>query len=532
MFYTLNARAQDVFWVYLKDKNCETKSPNDYFSERAIQRRQRINIRWDSRDMPVCGDYVQALNQIQNIRVRQTSRWMNAVSVELTGHLAGMITQIQALPFVQKIEPIKIYSSPALVNENNDLTLREQIEYGQTYSQNKMIEIPALHHLGFTGRGMLIGVFDAGFSGVDTVSCFSHIYDENRLVYTENMVNPSEDVYRYSSHGTCVLSLMAGKKEGVFVGTAPDASYALFVTEDVSQEARIEEDHWLRAMEIADSIGVDVINSSLGYSTFDDTLANYTYQNMDGNTTLITRAADIAASRGILVVTSAGNEGSKPWKYITAPADADSVLTVGSVDPNKTYSSFSSVGPTYDGRLKPNVVAQGRNPFVVNPNGQITNVGSGTSFSGPIIAGAAACLWQSAPNYSHMDMIKAIETNASQSTFPENQLGFGIPNFLQSYYYLHPEDSFPLFNLQIDLFPNPMRNELYMQVYSPEQQAVMLSISDVLGQEILPQTSVVFYQGFQKMTINQIDWNNLKPGTYFFKISGVTNERTLRVVKQ
>lgn len=529
--FTLNSEGQSKYWIYFSTKDCSSKPA---LSKRALERRQKQNIAIDQSDYSPNTEYINELLKTSGLRVITQSKWLNAVSVEVQNKT--VLTKLENTSFIKKINPIKKYKRTSEILINEPVQKTQEItfypaEYGLSYNQIKMMNLNTLHEYGYTGKDMLIAVFDAGFQGVDTGHFFQSLYNDHRMIYTQNIVQPSEDVYRNSTHGTNVLSLMAAFKENKYIGSAPDASYALFITEDVSQEMPVEEDNWLRAMEIADSIGVDIINSSLGYTDFNDTLLNHTYANMDGNTTVITKAADIAASKGILVVTSAGNEGNTAWKYISAPADADSVLTVGSVNGSQEYSSFSSVGPTYDGRLKPNVVAQGEKPYVVTHVGTISNGGSGTSFASPLMAGAVACLWQSAPYLKNMDIIHAIEQCASQSTFPDNKLGFGVPDFLKSYYSLHPSDTLPLKNDLVEIFPNPFSDKIYIRYFSMSDQSLKMNIYTSQGQ-ILLEKEVLVFKGFNEIQIDDEALMNLRKGLYTILLQSNKLNYTNKLLKQ
>jgi subtilisin family serine protease len=284
-----------------------------------------------------------------------------------------------------------------------------------------------LHDDFFEGQGMLIGVLDGGFRDVDTFGAFSQLRSEGRLVFTKDLVQNDDSVFEDSYHGTMVLSTMAPDLDAVHVGTAPKAQYALFKTENVFSETPLEELHWIRGAELADSLGADVLNTSLGYSTFDDPLDSHTYADMDGRTTPISRAAVALARTGLLLVVSAGNEGNGAWRYITAPADADSVLTVGAVNALGARAGFSSQGPTSDGRIKPDVMALGQGCGIINSGG-IPSTGSGTSFSGPVMAGIMACLWQKHPSRTAQDLLYSVRLSASQGLMPDTLYGHGIPN--------------------------------------------------------------------------------------------------------
>ncbi len=526
-------------WVFLKDKNtCKSSiQMNNVLSEKAIEKRKKYNIPFDERDIPVCNEYIQEIIKLGGFKVRSVSKWLNAVSLECTDTVN--IKKLGQLSCVEKLQLIKNHNLPqkstidnqkfSQIYDSNE-ALYYPAEYGASYDQNNMIQIQSLHDMGFTGEGITIAVFDAGFLGVDTIRFFKPMFNEGRVLYSLNLVDSLKSVYNHSAHGTSVLSLMAGYTPGQYIGTAPKANYMLFVTEDVTKEVRKEEENWLRAIEIADSLGVDIINSSLGYSTFDDTSDNYTYENMDGNTALITRAADIAASKGILVVTSAGNEGSGSWRHITAPADADSVLTVGSVDALRNYSSYSSVGPTFDGRLKPNVSAQGQKPYYIQQNGQISNAGSGTSFASPIIAGASACLWQSAKNVTNMQVLDAIQKSAHQYMFPDHYMGFGIPNFNNAYYFLHPTDTLPILNDWYSVFPNPFQSNLYLRFFSVSEQEINISLLNTFFQEVYTYNWIV-YKGFNEYTIPFEDNITINQGMYFLRIKTLNQEYVSKLIR-
>ena len=297
----------------------------------------------------------------------------------------------------------------------------------------------------------------------------------------------NDSVYEDNSHGMSVLSCMAANKPGVFMGTAPDAHYLLLRTEDAGSEFIIEEDNWVAAAEFADSAGAWIINSSLGYTEFDDPQTSHTYLDLDGNSTHVTRGADIAASKGILVVNSAGNSGDNAWRYIGAPADGDSVLTIGAVDSLGNYASFSSQGPSAAGRIKPNVSCTGQATWIVTSAGNIGRA-NGTSFSSPILAGAAACLWQAFPDASNMEIYKAIEQSAHQYENPDYFVGYGIPNFTKAFGILKKarnadaeKDSL------LNAFPNPASESLAVAFYSGKAQTIVMSLTKLSGKLVQEQ---------------------------------------------
>jgi subtilisin family serine protease len=342
-----------------------------------------------------------------------------------------------------------------------------------------------LHDDGFRGTGMLIAVLDAGFQGADTIIALDSIRTTNRIIATRDFVDGDTLVYDHHNHGTHVLSCMAANLPGTMIGTAPDASFILLRTEDTGSEYLIEEYEWSCGAEFADSVGTDVINSSLGYTTFDSPLYNHTYADMNGDSAIATQAADIAASKGILVVVSAGNSGGGPWNFIGSPADGDSVLAVGGVDSSGVSVSFSSRGPSSDGRVKPNVCAQAFQSFIAYNNGSF-GPGSGTSFAAPITAGMAACLWQSCSSYSNMQILHAIEISADHYFTPDTLYGYGIPDFSLACLILngntHVRD-----DLIISLYPNPFTDNCIINFYSSIRQNIHAEVFDIIGKKILEQ---------------------------------------------
>jgi len=444
-------------WIYIQDKPQLTDyltHPLQMLSQRALDRRQRYNIALDEKDVPIDDNYIFQISHSAGITLKAKSKWLNAV------HVQGDETAIRNLlhlSFVEKIEfankNIGIVSRPA--STNNEISLFRSINstitynYGAGDNQIYMLHGEALHLREFTGKNVLIAIIDAGFQQVDTDPLFAHLRNNHKIIDVYNFVGNDNNIYQYHMHGSGVLSTIGAKTDGVLVGTAPDALFALYVSEDVSQEMPIEESYWAQAAERADSLGVDVINTSLGYMTFDRADYNYTMNDLDGKTAFISRAAEIAVSRGINVVVSAGNSGASSWPKIGFPADAKSVITVGAVDENRLIASFSSRGHTVDGRIKPDVMAQGKNSAVFW-NGSIRSL-NGTSFSSPITAGMMACLVQAAPYVDPYQLKQSILETADNYTTPNPDYGYGIPDFSQNKY-LNINDLKQ--NIKL-VFPNP-----------------------------------------------------------------------------
>ncbi|MEL6251544.1 MAG: S8 family serine peptidase [Bacteroidota bacterium] len=421
------SQAQNKMWVFFSDKgadtDCRLSHPESFLSKDAIALRETKGIAITTADLPVADEYILGLEQL-GFRSHFNSRWMNAAVIELE---EGDAEKILTLPFVSHLEEMNKLQITGLDEEKLEEIPAEELNYGRAKHQNDMINMGPLHEKGFAGKGVKIAVFDAGYSGADTIDVFKKLMADERVIATWDFVDNQENVYHSHSHGTQVLSTIAADLPGKMVGSAPNASFVLCRTENDNSESLVEEHNWMKAMEWVDSIGVDVIHSSLGYSTFDDPETNHTYEDLDGDKTIITRAADMAAARGIIVSTSAGNEGSGPWKYITAPCDGDSVLCTGAVDKYTLRSRFSSIGPTPDGRIKPDVVAMGTRTIVAHPSNRIYG-SNGTSFSSPIIAGLAACLKQAHPDRSNMDIIQAVKLSGDQYALPDAEYGYGIPD--------------------------------------------------------------------------------------------------------
>ena len=428
--------AQERVWVVFTDKGEQIterlSNPHTFLSAEALARRNAQGLAIDATDLPVSSAYLTSLQQYP-LQILSTSRWLNAAAVALTPNLKE---ELADLCFVKEIRPMGQlvttgYSAdtPVTTIQNSPITRPQAnvFDYGKANVQNTMIRVPELHNKGFTGKGVRVAIFDSGFDGVDQISVFDSIRANGQIIATYDFVDGDSNVYGDHSHGTQVLSTIAANQPGEMVGTAPHASFVLCRTEISGTETRQEEYNWVAAMEWVDSIGVDIIHTSLGYSEFDSEAESYTYEDMDGNTAITTRAADLAAKKGIIVTVSAGNEGNAQWHYITAPCDGDSVICVGSVDRFNKRSGFSSFGPTSDGRIKPDVVAMGSQTIVASPRGY-THPSFGTSFSGPLVAGLVACVRQAHPDRPHMDIVQAIRMSGDQYSMPDAEYGYGIAN--------------------------------------------------------------------------------------------------------
>lgn len=421
------------FRVYLKDKGDDgfrVEEPEAYLSRQAIERRAKNDIAVTDADFPISRSYIAMLSETGATPVVQ-SKWFATVVVESPD--STVAEQLQQLAIVDSVKwiwkgnlrvPAEEKWEDRFVSEDEPL----HNEYGYSYKQIKMLNGTKLHEAGFRGEGMRVAVIDAGFMNADRVSAF----DSLRLLGTHNVVFPGKSVFVGDDHGTKVLSCLAADIPGVMVGTAPKASYLLLKSEDSDSEYPVEEDYWTAAVEYADSAGVDVISSSLGYFAFDTDELSYDQDALDGRTAMISRAANLAADKGILVFCSAGNEGSGDWEKITFPSDAGGIFTVGAIDEDKKKSGFSSVGFTADGRVKPDAVALGTSSCVIGPDGDV-RYANGTSFATPILAGMGVCLWQSLPWLNNREMIELLHRSSSQYKHPDTELGYGIPDFYKAY---------------------------------------------------------------------------------------------------
>ena len=422
------------FRVYLKDKGdagCSIERPEEFLSREALDRRIQRRVPVTAADFPISNAYIDSLTSTGAEAVTQ-SRWMSTVVMNSSD--SSVVDKLKALSMVDSVKWVWKGENLYLQSFEQDTATFYPSEfplgnlYGHADDQIRMLNGIKLHEAGFRGKGMRVAVIDAGFQNVNRIS----VFDSLNLLGTKNIVSPEQSVYESDDHGTKVLSCMAANSPGLMVGTAPDASYWLIKSEDNRSEFPIEEDYWVAAVEFADSVGGDVITSSLGYFTFDTEEAVYTQGSLDGKTALISKAAAMAADKGILLFSSAGNEGTSSWGKITFPGDADEIVTVGAVTDDKKKSTFSSVGFTADYRVKPDVVALGSGCSVVDASGNITYA-NGTSFSTPILAGISVCLWQAVPDLSPREMIEALQQAGHLSNHPDAELGYGLPDLYKAY---------------------------------------------------------------------------------------------------
>ncbi|MFN3851691.1 MAG: S8 family serine peptidase [Spirosomataceae bacterium] len=520
------------YLVLLKDKigtPFSINQPLDFLSQRAIDRRFKQGIRINESDLPPNPAYLTSITQT-GATVVYKSRWMNAALVEATETQKNAILNLSFVRGIEFNRPLKQIRTKNTFDKfaiENTQTLN----YGDANAQILMLGADKMHQRGFRGEGMLIAVLDDGFLNVNTSVCLQHLITNNRILQVYDFVDNDQTVYTQGGHGTSVLSTIAGYVPSQMIAPAFEAQFALFRTEDVVTETRVEEAYWLFAAERADSLGADVINTSLGYSLFDNPADNYTTAQMDGKTALCTRAADLAAERGMAVVISAGNSGNSSWGIITAPADADSVLAVGAVSRTGSYASFSSRGNTADGRIKPDVVAVGSGTALCGTSG-FPSTSSGTSFSAPLISGLVAGFWQANPHLTANEVLTCIRKSGHQFTAPTTQLGYGKGNF---------ERADSVAKAEFAISPIAADNNMVSVTVLPSNKSdVVLKFSNSLMNNQLRTTfinlntkQIIFQDSFILNSANitkTISTNEIEPNT-ILRIEDLTQKKTLKIMR-
>ncbi len=516
-------------WVFFADKEnvaASLANPLTILTQDALDRKAMTGVTIDERDVPVNENYIIQIKNQPGITVYAKSKWMNCVYVRGT---QTDIDNLLNLTFVTQVEyadkSLNLLPPGGTKPTNPDKfqleTSKVVYNYGDAANQIQMLNGQYLHEQDYTGSDIKIAVLDAGFPTFSSNPGFSEMINSGRLLGTYNFIDRIENVEMYSTHGTKTTSDIGGFLQDQFVGTAPEASFYLFITEDVSQESPVEEAWWVEALERADSLGVRVVNTSLGYQDFDNPNYDHLYQDLDGQTTFSARGGNIALEKGMLLVTSAGNDGAG-FMYVATPGDSQGVFTIGAVDEFGDYAWFSSIGPTVDGRIKPDVMAQGAPAAVIGTDGLVT-FNNGTSFSSPITAGAVACLWQSRPQTPPSQLMQIIRESASLYNNPTNEMGYGIPNFENAFNALQQlgvEEQ----NLKTNfaVYPNPVNDKL--QISFPENQTKgIFTLYTVLGKKILEQEITI--------DTNYIDFSTLQKGVYIARIKSNTIKTIFKIVK-
>ena len=522
---------QYAYQVNFTDKQHNTLTLSDsasFLSARALARRQAQGLVVDSTDLPVTRAYVDSVLLLTGGKLHETSRWLNLCVILLSD--STQIHALDGIAFVSSTRFVGYYTGTLHKQSATGTvaakTTSDAAYYGNTWPQTALVNGNYLHDIGYRGTGMLIAVLDQGFIATDYHPGFDSMRTSGRLVDVHNFVLDTTWVFDYDNHGTEVLSTMAGYVPDTFVGAAPLASYALYVTE-AAGERPIELLNLLCGTERADSVGADIVSCSLGYNFFDDSQFDFTYAQVDGKTTVAAKAANIATKKGILFVASAGNEGQGGWHYMLTPGDADSALTIGNVDVGGVVAAASGYGPNAAGQIKPDVCGMGQNAAIFASAGYGSN--SGTSLSTPEIAGFAACLWQGKPHATPAMIKQAIRVCASQYTSPGDHIGYGIANFQCAAAALNIKDTpTPSGNPLVEITPNPTHNDLGITVTLKEAGTVNFRVMDMAGRYV-GGFSDIFNKGVNNTATYNI--SSLPAGMYIIKASTNTTQYVTKFVK-
>lgn len=526
--YSFSKAQTSRYIIQLRDKQKTTWSlddPAQFLSTRALERRTRQHLSIDSTDLPVSSGYRDSILAAGNVSILYTSRWFNQIIIQTSDTAA--LKKIQSFSFVVNSRSEGRQSASHKPIPSSEKTSGSEY-YGGAKPQMELHHALYLHDNNYKGQNMVIAVIDNGFPSVNENRAFTG----TNIISTWDFVRAQANVYAYGEHGAEVLSILAANLPQEMVGSAPEAGYILLRTEEMEWEKPIEENNWVAAVEYADSAGADIISSSLGYNTFDDPVYNHTYADLDGKTTIMARAAAMAAAKGMIVVAAAGNEGTTDWHYILTPGDADSILTVGAVSPAGLLADFSGRGPAADGRIKPDVVSVGQYAQIVLPNGMLT-VGNGTSFATPVIAGLTACLWQAFPKSTNQQIINAIRAGSSQYTHPDNDQGYGIPDFQVAYNALLAStltaDTAQLKHTWLKALPNPFSSEIKTYVHANAGQQVALALYDNNGRRIrsttFTATTDYYYYNWNA------DFSSLPTGIYYLRGQKGADKTVVKLLK-
>ena len=515
----LFAQSPTCYRIYLSDKNNTPYSidnPSEFLSQRAIDKRARFNIPITEQDLPVNPQYKQQILALHaEIQPLAVSKWMNTFTIYCPD--STVLPQILNLPFVDSMEAVGnyvLYDAPVYQHPENPIPMvhsssiptKDAVDYGEGLAQIALFNGVPLHEEGFHGEGMLIAVIDGGFFGIENTNFYQDLVNSGRFYghyslmpnFVDTLTSGWDEV-----HGTVVTSAMAANTNGELVGTAPGASYALIHTEWVGSEEIIEEDFWANGAEIADSLGADVINSSLGYRMFPDFPQNdITYENMNGVHSIASRCATILGQKGVIVCVAAGNDGNSEFYHISRPGDAFDILCVGACTSDSIIASFSSRGYSYDGRVKPDIISQGVETACYNPFNML-EFSNGTSLATPVAAGMCACLWQAMPCYTSTQIMQMIRESGHLYNNPNPEFGYGIPNFYQIYAsHVGINDYKPL---NISVYPNPATDKL--NILNPDGNIQTVTLYNASGQLVL-QTAV------SSSSILEINVTSLPKGFY------------------
>lgn len=523
-FVFTHAQTQLVF-VFFKDKPNKAAfyaNPLTELTQKSLDRRTKYGIALNDQDAPIEPTYIQNIANL-GFTVKDYSKWMNGVAVNAT---AAQIADLQTEPYVLSVEQFIKHPNGGKAeikkvnkfDEFNNSLGKTTFNYGLGLSQINQVNLRPLHIAGFTGTGVTIAVIDTGFPTVNTGSVYARMRDNGQIKGGYNFVNKSSDIYNASlnNHGSYCLGVIAGYVENSFVGTAPDADFYLYATEDANNEIPEEQLYWTEAAEEADRKGVDLITTSLGYYDFDDPRYNLLYSDMNGTTSFIARTAQIATEKGIFVLAAAGNEAQKPWKYIITPADNEKVFTIGAVTSTGGSSSFSSFGPNALGQIKPDASARGTSTYMGYNNSVTTS--NGTSFATPLAAGGVACLIEALPNKKVDEISNLLRQNSSLYPGSDAQKGYGILDFGKTWNNaaLAVVENGRKSNLEI--YPNPVAKSFTIKT---EEKIISVELYDTLGRKI---------QTLKNEKTNTVE--HLASGVYFLKVQTETNEYIKKIIKK
>lgn len=532
--------------VQLKNKAFTTgtiASPSVYLSARAIQRRTRYGIAIDSTDLPVSARWLDSIRSVPNVQVLAVSRWLNQVLIRTSDPTA--INQVNHFPFVQSTTPQGLRVGTPQQKHRDKFTERitdtdptpsriqqqpgtNSLNYGNTYSQVHIHQGEFLHNKNLTGQGMVIAILDGGFQNYKTISAFDSVRQQGRILGERDFVAFDSSVNEDHPHGMQCLSIICANWPGLMVGSAPGASFWLLRTEDASTEYPVEEFNWVLGVEFADSIGADLISSSLGYTTFDDPLFDHTYAQLDGNTATATLGADLAAKKGLIVTNSTGNDGNSNWQYLGVPADGDSVVAVGAVNTAGVIASFSSRGLLTDARIKPNVVSVGAGTVIAGANAPA--FGNGTSYSNPNLNGLIACLWQAFPEKNNRQLMNVVYKSSDRYATPDKTYGYGIPDFKKAYRILKKERNDATFGTNwLKAYPNLFTDTVLVTFIGQRDSIATITLIDATGNAVATKTITIEEQEIYTTHFNVSA--SLPAGTYIVKYSDGANTRTVQLSK-
>ncbi|MFC2090188.1 S8/S53 family peptidase [Bacteroidota bacterium] len=519
--------AKDTYWFFFKEKYQNQHSiynPSSFLSERSIERRAWQGIPVDITDLPVNQAYIDSLKSM-GVEIKHTSKWLNGVLIECPDSL--LLANVKQLSFLDTIpwNPLRDEVYYPVINSiqrfPEPLEIPPDFVYGYARDQVYQLNLQNLHEKGYTGKGVYICILDGGFKNLPVLPAFQKPISNDQILAGRNYVHKEIEVYSSITHGTHVASIIVGDLQDSLIGTAPDATIILALTENAVSETRIEEYAWIEAVEWADSLGADVLNTSLGYTWFDDPVPDYTYKDMDGKTAHISAVNGMCASKGMISVTSAGNSGNDSWYYIGAPADAIDILSVGAVDKYGEIAFFSSRGPSYDHRIKPEVSAMGY-LTAYQATDSLIKRGNGTSYSSPVIAGATAVLWQAYPHLSAKELMRYILESSDRYGVPDNNYGYGIPNFLKSYYKITSVKTAVEPNM-LNIYPNPFTDYIHIESPALHQSEVGLQLYDMSGRLIHSDRASLPARIQLPVSI--------QPGIYLVRIVSNNREYISRIVK-